>query len=189
MALHLVEADIVLLHHHHVERNFAVRRFQAGHIRAESLGVERLRLDRTAGGAPAGLFGVVVGVVGHPAHLQRGVLEHEGQHLRPTLQIGVDLLGRDDVTDDRVKVGAGSLGGVGDTVALEDLVIGDPHPAAGAGCRAAEVRGLLQYHRRKTLMGGGEGGDHAGPAASDHNDVELLNRHTRTRYRIVPCRR
>ena len=189
VALHLVEADIVLLHHHDVERNLAVRRFQAGHIRAESFGVERFRLDRAAGGAPAGLFGVVVGVAGHPAHLQWGVLEHEGQHLRPTLQIGVDLLGRDDVTDDGVQVGAGSIGGVGDTVALEDLVIGDPHPAPGAGCRAAEVRGLFQDYRRKSLMGGGEGGDHAGRAAPDHNDVELLSSHTRTRYRIGPCGR
>ena len=36
----------------------------------------------------------------------------------------------------------------GDAVPLEDLVIRDPHTAAGSSGRAAEMGGLLDHHRR-----------------------------------------
>ena len=130
VALELVQPDIVLLHHHHVEWHLAVRGFEALEVRAELLGVERLGFDRPPGGLASRSFGVVVGVVGNPAQLQRGVPQDERQHLRPALEVGVDLVGRHHVSDDRVQVGAGRLGGVLDAIALQDLVVGDPHAAA-----------------------------------------------------------
>ncbi len=130
VALELVEPDVVLLHHHHVHRHLAVRRLQAGQIGAQLLCVERFGLHGTAGRLAARGLRVVVRVARHPAQLQRRVLEHERQHLRATLQIGVDLLGRHHVADDRVQICAGGLGRVLDPpVALEHLVVRDPHAA------------------------------------------------------------
>ena len=146
VALELVEPHVVLLHHNNIERNLAVGRLKPGHIRTEFLGIERLRLDRPAGGAAPGLLRVVVRVAGHPAHLQGRVLEHEGQHLRTTVEVGVDLLGRHDVADDGVQIGAGGVFGVRLSGALEDLVVGDPHAAARPGRRAAEMGSLLHQH-------------------------------------------
>ena len=129
VALELVEPDVVLLHHDHVHRNLAVRRLQAGQVGAELVGVERLGFDGPPGGLAARGLRVVVGVAGHPAQLQRRVLQHERQHLGAAVEIGVDLLRRDDVADDRVQVGAGGFGRVLHPVALEDLVVRDPHAA------------------------------------------------------------
>ena len=52
-------------------------------------------------------------------------------------------LGFDDVADDRVQVRPGRLGGVGDAVALEDLVVRDPHATARSRGGSTVVRGLL----------------------------------------------
>ena len=57
-----------------------------------------------AAGSPAGGLRVVVGVAGDPAQLQRRVLQHERQHLRAAVEVGVDALGIDDVADDAVQV-------------------------------------------------------------------------------------
>ena len=84
---------------------------------------------------------------------------------------------RDHVADDRVQVGAGRLRRVLDAVALEDLVVRDPDAAAGARSGTAVVCGLLDDYCRESLVGRGEGGDHAGGAASDHDDVVLLSCH------------
>ena len=83
----------------------------------------------------------------------------------------------DDVADDPVQVRAGRLWRVLDAVPLEDLVVGNPHAAARTRGRAAVVCGLLDDYCRKTPVGGGEGSDHAGAAAPDHDDVELLSCH------------
>ena len=145
VSLELVEPDIVLLHHDHIQWHLAVGRFQTGQVGTEFLGIERQGFDRTSRRPPARCLGVVVRVAGNPAHLQRGVLEHEGQHLRSALEVGVDAFGRDDVADEGVQVGARRLFGVGHPVTLEDLVIRDPHAAARTGRRATEVRGLLDH--------------------------------------------
>ncbi|SKV05780.1 Uncharacterised protein [Mycobacteroides abscessus subsp. abscessus] len=77
MALELIEPDVILLAHHDVQGNLAVRRLQVGQLVAELLRVEGLWLHRATGGTSARGFGVVVGVVGHPVELQRGVRENE----------------------------------------------------------------------------------------------------------------
>ena len=77
MPLELVQPHVVLLHHNDVERDLAVRRLQPGQIGTELVGVERLRLDGTATRPAAWGLGVVVGIPGHPAHLQRRVFQHE----------------------------------------------------------------------------------------------------------------
>ena len=177
MPLQLVQPNVILLHHNDVERDLAVWRLQPGQIGAELVGVERLGLDRTAARAAARGLGVVIGVRGHPAHPQRGVLQHERQHFRPALQVGVDAFRFDDVSDDSVQVGAGRLRGVFDAVALENLVVGNPHSSARTCSRAAIVRSLLDDYCRKTPVGGGEGSNHAGAAAPDDDDVELLSCH------------
>lgn len=127
MTFELVEPHVVLLHDHHVHGDLAVRRFETFEVGAQLVGVERLRLDRPPRGLATRGLGVVVGVSGHPAQLQRRVLEDERQHFRPAVQIRVDLLGRDDVTDDRVQVFPRLVRSVLDAVALEDLVVRDPH--------------------------------------------------------------
>ena len=129
VALHLVQPHVVLLHHHHVQRHLAIRRLEALFVGPELAGVERLRLDRASSGPSARRLGVVVGVAGHPAHLQWRVLQHERQHLGSALQIGVDLLRGHDIADDRVQVGARRLGGVRHPISLENLVVRDPHAA------------------------------------------------------------
>ena len=54
-----------------------------------------------------------------------------------------DALGFDDIADDRVQIRAGGLWRVADPVALEDLVVRNPHPATRASGRTAIVRSLL----------------------------------------------
>ena len=76
-----------------------------------------------------------------------------------------------------MQVGAGGLGGVLDPVALEDLVVRDPHAATRPRSGTSVVRGLLNDYCRESLVGGGEGGDHAGCATADHDDVVLLLGH------------
>lgn len=139
VALELVQPHVVLLHDNDVQRHLAVRRFQAGLVGPQFAGVERLRLDRPALRASARRLRVVVGVPRHPAHLQRRVLEHEGQHFRPAFQVGVDAFRLDDVADDPVQIGAGCLRGVLHPITLEHFVIWDPNTAARPRGRAAEV--------------------------------------------------
>ncbi len=43
--------------------------------------------------------------------------------------------------------------------------------------RAAEVCGFLYDYSAETPVGGRKGSNHAGAAASDHDDVELLSCH------------
>ena len=143
MPLELVQPHVILLHHNDIERNLAVRRLQSGQVRAELLGVERLRLDGAPARPAAGRLRVVVGVAGNPAHLQRGVLQHEGQHLGAAVEVSVDALGFDDVADDAVQVRPGRLRGIGDAVAFENLVVRDPHATARPRGRSTVVRGLL----------------------------------------------
>ena len=143
VALEQVQPHVILLQHNHVERHLAVRRLQAGQVGAELLGVERLRLDRSSARPAAGCLRVVVGIARHPGHLQRGVLQHEGQHLGGALKVGVDAFGLDNVADDAVQIGARGLRCIGDPVTLEDLVVRDPHPATGPGGGSTVVRGLL----------------------------------------------
>ena len=143
MALEHVQPHVILLHHNDIERDLAVRRLEARLVGAEFLGVEGLGLDRATARPAAGGLGVVVGVTGHPAHLQWGVLQHEGQHLRAAVEIGVDALRRDDVADDAVQVCPRRVGRVGDAVALEDFVVRDPHSTARSGSGSAVVCGLF----------------------------------------------
>ena len=143
MPLEHVQPDVILLHHHDVQRNLAVRRLEAVLVGAELTGVERLGFHRPTGRLSPGALRVVVGVPGDPAQLQRRVLQHERQHLRAALEVGVDALGFDDVADDGVQVRPGRLWCVGDAVAPQDLVVRDPHATARSRGRSAVVRGLL----------------------------------------------
>jgi hypothetical protein len=59
MALEQVESHVILLQDYHLERHVAVRRLQSGFFDAESLGVERLRLDRPAAWPAAGRLRVI----------------------------------------------------------------------------------------------------------------------------------
>ncbi|SKS79654.1 Uncharacterised protein [Mycobacteroides abscessus subsp. abscessus] len=177
MALELIEPDVILLAHHDVQGNLAVRRLQVRQLVAELLRVEGLGLHRATGGTPARGFGVVVGVVGHPVELQRGVRENEREHLRPAIEVGIDLLARNDVADDAVEVLAGGLGSIGLASLLEDLIVGDPDATAGAGSRSTEVGGLFDQYGAQPVVCRGERRNHAGTTTPDDDDVVLLLSH------------
>src|SRR6202012_5327412 len=83
----------------------------------------------------------------------------------------------DDVADDSVQIRAGRFRRVLYPVALQDFVVRNPDTAARTGGGAAVMRGLLDDYCRETPVGGSEGSNHAGAAASDHDDVELLSCH------------
>ncbi|BBX34200.1 hypothetical protein MMAGJ_34820 [Mycolicibacterium mageritense] len=69
------------------------------------------------------------------------------------------------------------IGRVGDPVTLENLVVRDPHTTAGPRSGTSIVRRLLDDYCRETLVGSCEGGDHAGSAAADYDNVVLLSSH------------
>ena len=95
----------------------------------------------------------------------------------PRSRIGVDALGRHDVADDAVQVGAGLLRGVAHAVAAQHLVVGDPDAAAGARGRPAVVGRLLDDDGAQAVTLRGQRGRHPGRAAAHDDDVEHLVRH------------
>ena len=90
----LVEPHVILLHDNDIEGTLPPG-VPALRIGTQSVGVEGFRFDRAAAGPSPASRGSSR-VPGNPAHL-RGVPEDERQHLRAAVQIGVDLVGRDDI--------------------------------------------------------------------------------------------
>src|SRR5690606_24390037 len=169
-----VQPHVVGLHDDDIERRLGVRRLQLVLLRAEHLEVERLGFAGAALAETTGGLRVVVGVAGHPLHLQRGVVEDEVEGLGAAVDVGVDPVRGHHVADDAVQVGAGLLAVVGTTGGQQRLVARDPDPAAGSGRRSAVVRCLLEDDDPQSVMGGGQGGGHAcGAAADDHHVVAV----------------
>ena len=104
-------------------------------------------------GSPAGLLGVVVGVLRNPRETDGGVVADEVHHLRAAVdeRVAADL--GHDVPDDAVEVELLGLGGVLDPGRLERVVARDPDAAAGARGVAAEVLALLDQQRVEALIG------------------------------------
>ena len=170
------EADLpeVGLGDDHVRRRLGVRRVQPLELGPEEAGVQRDRLHGAPAGATAGLLGVVVGVVGHPREAHRGLLAQEVQNLRATVDVGVAAHLGHDLAHDGVQVELGVLQRVVLAGLPQRVVAGDPHPAAAAGGRAAEVGALLHEDRLEPARAGCERGRHPGAARTDDDDIDGL---------------
>src|SRR6516165_4843028 len=145
--------------------------------------IKRNGLDTAPRGQAPRRLWVIVRVAGHPREPQRGLRQHQGEHVRAVLEQRLPPRGRDALGHVR-QVGPGLLRRVRDPGAAQHRVARRPDPAAGPGRRPAEAPGLLDDQDAQPEIRRGQRGRQAGRAAARHHHVELCRPgfHTRTRY-------
>jgi hypothetical protein len=121
---------------------------------------------------------VIVGKHRRHVELHAGALGKEADGLGAVLQEGVGAAGIEVRAGLVLQVGSRRPIGLRDALLRSQVGTGYPEPTAGARRRPAELRLLLDHQHLQAVVGGRDGGRHAGSPGTDHHHIEFFAVHS-----------